>query len=296
MSTSAAVTTSSRSSPTRPRRRTRASRSPGRRLALYAGLVVVVLVVLLPVIWMILASFRPESRIVAHPGELLPLHPTFANYRGVLQQIPFARQFLNTVVFAGGITVLSLFFDSMLAYALARLDFPGRKFIFIAVLLFLMIPYQVTLIPVYQLVAKLGLINTFPGLIVPRATNAFGIFFLRQFFLGIPTSLDEAARIDGASEWRIYARIILPLAAPALMTLALFHFMFNWNDLLWPLVFTTSASMETLPAGLALFTGQHVVQYGLVSAGATLAMLPMLIAFLLVQRRFIEGIATTGQK
>lgn len=277
------------------RRRRPAARVANRAL-LYLGLLVASLVVLLPVIWMILASFRPESEIVRHPGELLPLHPTLSNYQGVVTQIPFARQFVNTVVFAGGVTLLSLFFDSMMAFALARLEFPGRRWIFIAVLLFLMIPYQVTMIPVYQLVAKLGLINTFPGLIIPRATNAFGIFFLRQFFIGIPASLDEAARIDGASEWRIYARIILPLAKPALLTLALFHFMFNWNDLLWPLVFTTSTDMETLPAGLALFTGQHVVQYGLVSAGATLAMLPMIIAFILVQRRFIEGIATTGLK
>ncbi|WP_202911591.1 carbohydrate ABC transporter permease [Segeticoccus rhizosphaerae] len=266
------------------------------RTALHLGLIVASLLVLLPVIWMILASFRPESEIVRHPGELFPIHPTLSNYQGVVTQIPFARQFVNTVIFAGGVTLLSLFFDSMMAYALARLEFPGRKWIFIAVLLFLMIPYQVTMIPVYQLVAHLGLINTFPGLIIPRATNAFGIFFLRQFFIGIPASLDEAARIDGASEWRIYARIILPLSKPALLTLALFHFMFNWNDLLWPLVFTTSTDMETLPAGLALFTGEHVVQYGLVSAGATLAMLPMIIAFILVQRRFIEGIATTGLK
>jgi multiple sugar transport system permease protein len=257
---------------------------------------VAVAVVLLPVVWMVFASVKPEADITGHPGQLLPQHLTAHNYREVTRQLPFARQFLNTVVFAGGVTVFSVLFNSMTAFALARLEFPGRRVLFVAVILFLMIPYQVTLIPTYQIVAKLGLMNTFPGMIIPRATNAFGIFFLRQFFLGIPRSLDEAARIDGAGNWRIYARIILPLSTPALLTIALFDFMFNWNDLLWPLIFTTSTEMETLPAGLALFMGQHVTQYGVVMAGATLTTLPIVIAFLFVQRRFIQGIATTGLK
>ena len=267
-----------------------------RRTLLYGGLLLAVAVVLLPVVWMVFASVKPEPDITGNPGQLLPQHLTAHNYREVTRQIPFFRQFVNTVVFAGGVTVLSLCFDSMTAFALARLEFPGRRLLFLSVILFLMIPFQVTLIPVYQLVAKLGLMNTFPGLIVPRATNAFGIFFLRQFFLGIPRSLDEAARIDGAGDWRIYARIILPLSTPALMTLALFHFMANWNDLLWPLIFTTSTKMETLPAGLALFMGRHVSQYGVVMAGAILTTVPIVMAFLFVQRRFIQGIATTGLK
>jgi multiple sugar transport system permease protein len=267
-----------------------------RRVLLYAGLALAAAVILLPVVWMISASLKPEADIVGHPAQILPTHLTLGNYHDVTRQIPFGRQFLNTVIFAGGVTVVSLALDAMTAFALARLDFPGRRVLFIAVILFLMIPFQVTLIPIYQVIAKLGLINTFPGLIIPRATNAFGIFFLRQFFLGIPYSLDQAARIDGAGEWRIFIRIILPLAKPALLTLALFHFMYNWNDLLWPLVFTTGSGMRTLPAGLALFMGQHVSQYGALMAGATLAMLPMLVAFLLVQRRFIQGIATTGLK
>jgi multiple sugar transport system permease protein len=267
-----------------------------RRVLLYGGLLLAAAAVLLPVVWMILTSVKPEADITGHPGQLLPQHLTAGNYREVTRQIPFARQFVNTVIFAGGVTVISLCFDSMTAFALARLDFPGRRALFLAVILFLMIPYQVTLVPIYQLVARLGLMNTFPGLIIPRATNAFGIFFLRQFFLGIPRSLDEAARIDGAGDWRIFGRIILPLSKPALLTLALFHFMANWNDLLWPLIFTTSSDMQTLPAGLALFMGRHVVQYGVLMAGATLAMLPMLAAFLFIQRRFIQGIATTGLK
>lgn len=267
-----------------------------RRVALYTGITAAAFIVLLPVIWMVGASVRPESNLLSHPSQLFPTSITFSHYRNVMSAIPFVHEFLNTVVFAGSVTMLSLVFDSMTAYALARLDFPGKKVFFLLILLFLMVPPQITLIPVYQIVAKLGLVNTYPGLIVPRATNAFGIFFLRQFFVGIPSDLSQAARVDGAGEFRIYWRIILPLARPALLTLGLFHFMYNWNDLLWPLIITTDTNMATLPAGLAQFSGTHVVEYGLLMAGATMAMLPMLLAFIFVQRKFIQGIATTGLK
>ncbi len=267
-----------------------------KRVLLYASLSLASFIFLLPVLWMLFASVKPEGLILSNPSQLFPTHFTLDNYRDALRAIPFARQFVNTLVFAGSVTILSLLFDSMTAYALARLDFPGKKVLSLIVLLFLMMPTQITLIPVYQLLAHLNLINTFPGLVIPRATNAFGIFFLRQFFIGIPKDLSEAARVDGAHEFRIYWSIIMPLARPALLTLGLFHFMFNWNDLLWPLIISTSADMATLPAGLAQFGGQHVVQYGLLMAGATMAMLPMLVAFLLVQRKFIQGIATTGFK
>ena len=283
-----------------PRRPWRPRRLPAKRLSsrilLYASLSVAAFIILLPVLWMLGASVRPERNIVSHPAELFPLAFTFENYREVWSAIPFLHELRNTVIFAGCVTCVSLFFDSMTAYALARLDFPGKRVFFLLVLLFLMVPPQITLIPVYQIVAKLGLVNTYPGLIVPRATNMFGIFFLRQFFLTIPDDLSQAARIDGAGEFRIYWTVVLPLARPALLTLGLFHFMYNWNDLLWPLVITTDNDMATLPAGLSEFAGTHVVQYGLLMAGATMAMLPMLLGFILVQRKFIQGIATTGFK
>ena len=191
-----------------------------------------------------------------------------------------------------GVVVLS----TLAGYALARLEFPGRDVLFIAILATMMLPFQVTLIPVFELLTRLDWINTYQGLITPRATNAFGIFFLRQFFLSIPKDLEDAARVDGTSEFKIYWKIILPLSVPALLTLGLFHFMYNWNDLLWPLIITTEGSMQTLPAGLALFMGQHVTEYGLLMAGSVLALLPMVIAFLAIQRKFVEGIATTGLK
>jgi multiple sugar transport system permease protein len=266
------------------------------RVLKYAALALGTGLVLLPLVWMVVASITPEAAIVRYPPSLLPGGFTTDHYTEIWGRIPFGRQLLNTVIFAGGVTAISLLFDSLAAYALARLEFPGRNAVFVLILLLLMIPPQVTLVPLFQLLSDLHWINTYQGLIVPRATNAFGIFFLRQYFLTIPRELDEAARIDGSSDLGIYRRVILPLSGPALLTLGLFHFMYNWNDLLWPLVFTTDTDMQTLPAGLALFMGEHVIEYGLLMAGAVLTLLPLVAAFLLVQRRFIEGIATTGMR
>jgi multiple sugar transport system permease protein len=251
---------------------------------------------LLPLVWMVLTSLKPETEIVQYPPRLFPHSVTFSHYADVWHRIAFARLYLNTIIFAGGVTALSLFFDSMTAYALARLNFRGRNVVFVFILVMLMLPFQVTLVPLYDLLANLGWTDTLHGLIVPRATNAFGIFFLRQFFLSLPKDLEEAARVDGAGEFRIYRQIVLPLAGPALLTLALFHFMYNWNDLLWPLLINQDASRQTLPSGLAQFMGQHVVEYGLLMAASVLALLPVIIFFLLIQRRFVEGVATTGIK
>jgi multiple sugar transport system permease protein len=253
-------------------------------------------IMLLPLVWMLATSVKPEADIVAFPPRLLPESFTLEHYREVWQRIPFARLYLNTLVFAGGVTALSLLFDSMTAYALARLKFRGRGIALVFVLVMLMLPFQVTLIPLYDLLSSIGWTDTLQGLIIPRATNAFGIFFLRQFFLSLPNDLEEAARIDGASEFRIYRQVILPLATPALLTLGLFHFMYNWNDLLWPLIINQGQDHQTLPAGLALFMGQHVVEYGLLMAASVLALLPVVAFFLIIQRRFVQSIATTGIK
>jgi multiple sugar transport system permease protein len=252
------------------------------------------LVIVLPLIWMVATSFKPEGAIVtAHPS-LFPTDFILSNYSGAWSAIDMPRLLLNSLIFAGGVTVLSLTFDSLTAYALARLDFPGKNIVFVLVLITLMMPFQVNLVPLFIELTKFHWINTYQGLILPRATNAFGIFFLRQFFLSIPNELEDAARVDGAGDLRIYRSVMLRLAAPAVLTLGLFHFMYNWNDLLWPLIISSNSSMYTLASGLALFTGQHVIVYGLVMAGATMAIAPMVIAFLLIQRRFVESIATSG--
>jgi multiple sugar transport system permease protein len=259
-------------------------------------LALIALAIVFPFIWMVFTSFKPETQIAQYPPRLFPETWTVENYVNVWSRIPFARLFLNSIILAGGVTAISLLLDAMAAYALSRLDFPGRDAIFIIILIALMLPFQVMFIPLFVIVHDLGMLDSYSGLIVPRATNAFGIFMLRQFFMTLPRELDEAARIDGTSEWGIFWKIILPLSGPALATLAIFHFMYNWNDFLWPLLITSSTEMRTLPAGLALFVGQHVVEYGVVMAGAVLTLLPLLVAFLFAQRYFIQGIAMSGIK
>jgi multiple sugar transport system permease protein len=272
---------------------------PSRRrqiLLLVALTLAISFVMLLPLVWMLLTSFKPETDIVTFPPRLFPRQLTLQNYVDVWHRIPFARLYLNTILFAGGVTVISLLLDSMAAYALARLQFRGRGVVLALVLVMLMLPFQVTLIPLYDLLNSLGWTDTLHGLIVPRATNAFGIFFLRQFFLSLPKDLEEAARVDGAGEFRIYRQIMIPLAVPALLTLGLFHFMYNWNDLLWPLIVNQDQAHQTLPSGLALFMGQHVVEYGVLMAASVMSLVPVVLFFLLIQRRFVEGVATTGIK
>lgn len=258
--------------------------------------ILIALLMLLPIVWLVFTAFKPESDIVTYPPTLWPREFTLEHFVDVWERIPFAQLYVNTIIFAGGVTIISLLLDSMAAYALARLPFRGRGVVMVLILILLMLPFQVTLIPLYDMLNGFGLTNTLPGMIIPRMTNAFGIFFLTQFFLSLPRDLEEAARVDGASEWRIYRQIVMPLAKPALLTLGLFHFQYNWNDLLWPLVMSSSLESSTLPAGLALFMGQHVVEYGLLMAGSLLALLPVVVFFLLIQRSFVAGIATTGLK
>lgn len=266
-------------------------------VALTAALLVATAVVLLPFAIIVFTAFKPVAEVNAFPPTLVPTEWTLANLERILTELPFLRLTLNSFLFAGGVTAFALVFDSLAAYALARIDFTGQRVLLIAIIASLMIPFQATLIPVYQLVSDLGWVNTFAGLIAPRAADAFGIFFLRQFFLALPRDLDSAARIDGASEFRVFWSVVLPNAVPALLTLAIFIFVNNWNDLLWPLIFTTEREMGTITSGLTLLTGPGgIIPYGVMMAGSLIAVLPLVVAFLFVQRRFIESVATTGLK
>ena len=266
------------------------------KVLLMVGLSLLAVAVLFPFIWLLMTSIKPEGDIVIYPPRLWPTRITFEAYVDIWKAIPFARFFLNTVVFACGVTAVSLVLDSFAAYAFARLRFPGREVLFLLVLVTLMIPFQVTMIPVFALLHKLEWLNTFAALIIPRASNAFGIFLLRQFFKGIPVELEDSAFVDGASTWCIYWKIIIPLSRPALATLTIFHFMYNWNDFLWPLIMTTTVDMRTLPTGLALFMGRHVVEYALLMAGVVLSLIPITLAYFSAQKHFVEGIAMTGLK
>lgn len=278
----------------------RAAAARWRRPASWILLLVAVAVsclVLLPIAIIVATAFKPVSEVNAYPPTLLPHAWTLQNFVVIFQDLPFARLILNSFVFAGGVTICALVLDSLAAYALARVDFTGNRLLLVAIVASLMIPFQATLVPIYQLVGGLGWVNTFAALIVPRAADAFGIFFLRQFFLSLPRDLDNAARIDGASEWRIYRSVVLPNAMPALLTLGVFTFVNNWNDLLWPLVFTNQPEMATITSGLTLLTGPSgIIPYGVLMAGSVIALLPLAVLFLIVQRRFVTSVASTGLK
>ena len=279
-----------------PSRRRRSSRTTSRWL-LFASVLVLTALILLPVIIIVLTAFKPAAEVNTYPPTLMPDTWTLDNFSRIFSDLPFGRLFVNSFIFAGGVTMFALVFDSLAAYALARLDFRGNRLLLIVIIASLMIPFQATLIPVYQLVAHLGWVDTYGGMIIPRAADAFGIFFLRQFFISLPRDLDNAARIDGAGELRVFWNIILPNAIPALLTLAIFTFINNWNDLLWPLVFTTTPEMGTITSGLTLLTGPSgIIPYGTMMAGSLIAVLPLALMFLAMQRRFIEGVATTGLK
>ena len=251
---------------------------------------------IIPFLWMIGVAFRTAPDLYADPARILPTHWTLHGIRAVVDELPFVRLTINTFIFAGGTTILLLLFDSLTAFALTRLRFRGQNFVFILILATLMVPFQVTLIPVFLTLFHLGWLNSFHGLIIPRATSALGIFMLRQFFLQLPRELDDAARIDGANSFDIYWRIILPNAKPVLASLFIIQFTALWNDFLWPLVVTNDMSKRTLPTALTLFSSQGGVDHAALMAGAAISLSPLAIAFLLLQRFFVQGVATVGLK
>jgi multiple sugar transport system permease protein len=275
-----------------PRRRDR-----GARVALYTILILGLLAVVGPFVWMALASFKPEAEIRAAPPTWWPHTWTLGNYDNLFTRLDFPRYFTNSLVVAVLTTAGNLLFCSLLGYALAKLTFPGRRVLFLTVLGMLMVPGMVLFVPQFVLVSNLGLANSYAGLVLPFLAGPLGVFLMRQFLLSIPDDLLEAARVDGAGEWRIFWRIVLPLCRPALATLGILTFLSSWNNFLWPLVVATTDDKYTLPVALALFSvGQHRADFGLLLAGAVVVVLPVLIVFLLLQRHFMRGIATTGLK
>ena len=254
------------------------------------------LAIVLPFAWMLGVAFRTNADLYADPARIIPNQWTLHGVQAVLNQLPFTRLIINTFVFAGGTTLLLLLFDSMTAYALARLRFRGQNVLFLLILATLMVPFQVTLVPVFLNLFHLGWLNSYQGLIIPRATSALGIFLLRQSFRQLPRELDEAARIDGAGTFTIYWRIILPNAKPVLATLFIIQFAALWNDFLWPLVVSSLTNMQTLPAALTLFSSQSGVDHAALMAGAAISLTPLAIAFLCLQRFFVQGVANTGLK
>lgn len=281
----------------RLRKQARAKRTISLTLS-YVALALVTFLMIFPLIIVVIVSFTPNAVTQTWPPKIIPSAWTLDNYTSLFQRLPIGRELLNTIVFAGAVTIISVFFDSLAAYGLSRVDFKGRGILLAVLIATMMIPAMALLIPVYKLLGSMGLVNSYLGIIIPRMADVGGIFLLRQFFISIPKDLDNAARIDGAGEFRIFAQIILPNAVPAILTVGIFNFMGNWNDLLWPLIMTSKPETRTITAGLAMLTGHgsSVTPYGVVMAGALISALPLLIVFFFVQKRFVEGIAMTGMK
>jgi multiple sugar transport system permease protein len=260
------------------------------RILLYGTLLIGGLLTILPLLWMLSASLMPQGEASTFPPPLFPSRVTFEHYAALFERADMGRYLLNSTLLATAVTLVSLLFNSMAGYAFAKLRFRGRDRLFRTLLGALVIPAQVAMLPLFLEMRALGLVNTYGGVIVPAAASIFGIFLIRQFALSIPDSLLEAARLDGASEWRIYWSVAMPLMKPILVTLALFTFMGTWNDFMWPLIVLTEDSMYTLPVALATLARERVQDNELMMAGAVVTVLPVLIVFLALQRYYIQGI------
>jgi multiple sugar transport system permease protein len=262
-------------------------------LLLSLGLVVMVA----PFLWMVFGSVKSPDELLRTPPTWWPKAPTLDNYRRLFDELNFPRYFLNSTIIAGVTTLCNVLFCSMVGYALAKLRFVGRDKLFAVILGTMMVPGGVTLIPLFVLLSKLNLVNTLAGVILPGVVTAFGVFLMRQFMLGIPDELLDAARVDGAGEFRIFWQVVLPLATPALATLGILTFLGSWNNFLLPLIVLTDDAKFNLPVALATFAiGQHSSDNGMLMAGSLVIILPVLVVFIALQRYFTQGIAMTGLK
>lgn len=267
----------------------RAIRRVRRELPLHLCLLLGAFVVLLPYLWMLTTSLKPIRQTFA-PPYLIPATFEWSNYLAAWNAAPFGHYYFNSAVMAAGISVGQVLTAVMAAYAFDRLDFPFKNAIFFAFLATLMIPFHLILIPSYLIVLKLGWLNTFSALIVPRLASAFGIFLMRQYFRTLPRDLDEAAMIDGCGRLGVLFRVLLPISRPAVVTLALFAFLFAWNDFLWPLIVITNPDMLPIQVGLSTFSGKYGTQWVYLMAGTVTSTLPVLILFVMAQRFVIEGV------
>jgi multiple sugar transport system permease protein len=272
------------------------ARRLGGYVALYAILVALSVVMLVPFVYALLGSLKPEPEVFAVPIRWLPSEPQWQNYVLPFQKT-VGRYFLNSVIVSGAQTLAPLLLCSMAGYSLAKFSYPGRTLAFVFILSTIMLPIQVTLVPTFLIIKELGWVNTYQGLIVPGLATTFGTFLMRQFFLSVPSEYMDAARIDGASEPRIFWQIMLPMCRPALSALAVFSFTNSWNSFLWPLVVVNDDDMRTIPLGIVFYIGeQRAPEYGQLLAVAVLATLPVLALFLVMQREFVHGAAISGLK
>jgi multiple sugar transport system permease protein len=264
---------------------------------LYVAVTAGALIMIMPFAWMLLASVKDLAQIYQVPPNWIPDPFVFQNYLNAWTSVPFDTGYINSIIIAVTVVLANLLTCSMAAYAFARIEFPFRHVLFILFLATLMVPEQVTIIPLYIIIKNLGLIDTLMSLIIPYALfNAFGVFLLRQFIKGLPIDLEEAAIVDGANRWTIYWRIIMPLIRPALAAFGIFTFLFQWNNFFRPLIFLNSIENYTVPLAINFFRGQYATDFSLLMAGSAISIIPVLIVYIIGQRHIIEGIATTGLK
>ncbi|MBG0829728.1 carbohydrate ABC transporter permease [Planomonospora sp. ID67723] len=281
----------------RGKRRAQSRSAGGRAWVVHAALAIALVAAASPFAWMLSGSVKTDAEIRRVPPTWLPDQATLDNYRELFERLDFTRYFVNSLIVTGAVTLGNLVFCSMLGYALAKIDFPGRRALFALVLGTLMVPGAVTFVPLFVLVSNLGLVDSYLGMILPFLAGPFGVFLMRQYISGLPDEVIDAARIDGAGQIRIFLRIVAPLARPALATLGILTFLGTWNSFLWPLVVAQSEEKYTLPVALALYSiGQNQTRFGLLLAGAVVVVVPVLVVFVALQRFFVQGIATTGLK
>lgn len=274
--------------------------TPNRRLQIlfmYGILGAIALVTLFPLLWLISTALKsPTENILQSPPQLLPSQPTVDNFASVWQSLPFGQYMYNSTLVAVLTVGLNLLFCALAAYPLARLSFPGRDWIFIAIVCTIMIPFQIVMIPLYILTVQLGLRNTYLGMIFPSLASAFGIFLLRQAFMGVPKEIEEAARMDGSSDLSLWWNIMLPAIRPALVTLAIFVFIGSWSDFLWPLIIIQDENLYTLPLGVAKLAGTFSLDWRLVAAGSVISIAPVMLLFLFLQRYIVPTETGSGVK
>ncbi len=278
-------------------RASRRRHSAGQRVARALYLLVLfcgALVMFIPFAWSLSTSLKPLSQSLAYPPVWIPRVFDWSNYVKIWQIVPLARWFLNSGIAATGVTLCNLVFDSMAGYALARLQFRGKQFLFIGVLAMLMVPFQAVMLPVYILLRYLGLLDNYFGLIIPLAVQAVGVFLMRQAFLNLPADLESAARIDGAGSFRTFWQLSVPLVAPSLLTLGLISFMLSWNNFLLPLLVANREHLWTVPLGIVMFQQEYFVNWPYLMAAAVMTTIPVAVIFLIFQKWFVRGIATTG--
>ncbi len=261
-----------------------------KKFMLYAFLVITGFLTLAPFIWMVSASFMHDGHASVFPPRFLPDEFTLTQYETLFSRLDVSRNLLNSFMLSVIVTIVSLVFNSMAGFAFAKYRFAGKDAIFKLLLSSMVIPAQVTMLPLFLMLKEFGFLNTYMAIIIPGLANVFGIFLIRQYVMAIPDSLIESARIDGANDFQIYYKIIVPLAAPVMVTLAIFTFMGTWNDFLWPLIVLNDSDMYTLPVALANLMGEHTKDPELMMAGSVITILPVMLIFLVLQKYYIKGI------